>query len=230
MPTPTAKLGLLKPSTVDPFSTTDIATNWQTIDNNPGVLICTSATRPGMAGAPAWGAAHKGREILETDTMLKWIWNGTAFIRAAPLGLLSTTGGGLAYAARTSNYSISSATYAVALTLANVVVPAGNRTLMVVATFPRATNSVTGVSAMGIWRTATANGTPRIGSWYIAGDNTSPTPGAGGSGGSYVTYEKGGLPAGVYTYTIQFARYGTSGTSVISADTTTPLELTVTEI
>ena len=228
MPTPTSRLGLLKPSTSDVFSTSDLAANWQKIDDNPGVYLCTSTTRP------TWGAAHKGREIMETDTLLKWIWTGSAgaggFVRSAPTGLLKTTSGAWARAQRTTSATSSSNLYSVMLTLANVVVPPGSRTLMITATWPRVFNSTSGVSALGIFRTATANGTPRVGSWYVAGDSTSPVPGANGSGGSYVTFEPGGLAAGTYTYTFQLARYGTTGTSTVSADSTTPVELSIIEI
>lgn len=224
MPTPTTRLGLLKPSTADAFSTADLAANWQKIDDNPGAYICTSATRP------AWTAAQKGREIMETDTLLKWIWNGTDFVRSAPSGLLKTTTGGWAVGQRTTTFSTSSQTYVPFITLANVVVPAGNRTLMITASWPWTSNTL-GKTALGVFRTATANGTPVLSSWQVAGDSTSPTPGAQGSGGSFVLYEKGGLAPGVYTYTFQMATYsGTASTSTMYPSATTPAELGIVEI
>ncbi len=227
MPTPTSRLGLLKPSTADPFSTSDIAANWQKIDDNPGVFLCTSSTRP------SWGAAHKGREILETDTLLKWIWTGSTaaggFVRSAPTGLLKTTTGAWAVAQRSTNFSTSSVlSYVAFLTLANVVVPPGNRTLMVTATWPWVSNTI-GKTALGVFRTATNNGTPVLSTWQVAGDSTSPTPGAQGAGGTYVLYEKGGLAAGTYTYSFQMCVYSAS-TSTLSASATTVAELAVTEL
>lgn len=74
MTTPSARLGLLKPSPSDPFVTADLATNWQTLDNAPGVLLSTSANHPAT-----WGTVHKGMEIRDTDTLLKSVWDGAAF-------------------------------------------------------------------------------------------------------------------------------------------------------
>lgn len=227
MPTPTSRLGLLKPSTSDPFSTADLAANWQKIDDSPGVFLCTSTTRP------AWTAAHKGREILETDTLLKWIWTGSTaaggFVRAAPTGLLKTTAGAWAIAQRTTNFSSTSTTYVAFLTLANVVVPAGKRTLMVTATWPWVTNTI-GKTALGVFRTTSNNGTPVLSTWQVAGDSTSPTPGAQGSGGSFVLYEQGGLEPGVYNYSFQMQTYGSSSSSLIAASAATPASLAVVEL
>lgn len=222
MPTPTTRLGLLKPSTADAFSTADLAANWQKIDDNPGTFICTSATRP------SWTAAQKGREIMETDTLLKWIWTGSEFVRSAPSGLLKTTTGAWANVSRTTNTSTTSTSaYVVALTLPNVVVPAGTRTLMITATWPRVYNPTSGMSALGVFRTATANGTPRLASWYVSADNNGTVPGVRGGGGTYVTYDR--VAAGVYTYTLQFRAEG-SGTTVIAADAVTTLELACVEL
>lgn len=231
MPTPTARLGLLKPSTADQFVTADIAANWQKIDDNPGVYLCTSSTRP------AWGAAHKGREIMETDTLLKWIWTGSTaaggFERAAPTGLLKTTSGAWAVAQRTTAATVTKYAgvgYTNILSLANVVVPPGKRTLMITATWPLISNPL-GRSALAVFRTLTNNGTPRLSSWWIAGDNSAAVSGATGSGGSFVLYEKDGLDPGVYNYSIQFATgYNGTSTSTMNCDTVTPLELAVIEI
>ena len=68
MPTPSPRLGLAVPTTSDPFSTEDLADNWDLLDAFPGTYICTSATHP------VWGAAQQGMRILETDTGLEWRW------------------------------------------------------------------------------------------------------------------------------------------------------------
>lgn len=228
MPTPTTRLGLLKPSTSDAFSTADLAANWQKLDDNPGIYVCTSATRP------SWGTAQKGREIIETDTLLKWIWTGSSaaggFVRAAPTGLLKNTGGAWARAQRTTAYSNSEASYKVMVGLSNVVIPNGRRTLMVIGTWPIVTNP-NGQSAIGLFQSVTDGGataTGALATWKVSGDSSSAVQGATGSGGSYVTYIPGGLAAGVYNFSFQLYSY--AGTSTAQANATTPLEISVIEI
>jgi hypothetical protein len=221
MPTPTTRLGLLKPSTVDAFSTSDLAANWQKLDDTPGTKIVTSTTRP-----TTWGAAQNGMQIVESDTGLAYRWTGSAWVRSAAKGLLTTTTGGRARAQRTT--TISTSTYASlvdVLTLPNVVVPGGNRTLMITATWNQAQNSA-GCLLMAISRSGTA-----LAQWLQAGDSTSPSAGAQGQGGSFVTYEPNGLAAGTYTWTLQFrSTFAYKGTSYILADATTPIEIAVIEI
>lgn len=221
MPTPTTRLGLLKPGTTDAFSTADIAANWQKIDDTPGTKIVTSTTRP-----TTWGAAQNGMQIVESDTGLAYRWTGSAWTRSAAKGLLTTTSGGRARAQRTSTISTSTyATFTDVVSLSNVVVPAGNRTLMLTATWNQANNSA-GVLVMCIARSGSI-----LGQWVQAGDQSSPAPGAEGQGGTFVTYEPNGLAAGTYTWTLQFRSSATyRGTSYIIADTTTPIELAVIEI
>src|SRR3954452_20373739 len=108
MPTPTTRMGLLKPTTADPFSTADLAANWQKIDDSPGTYVCTSTTRP------PWGAAQRGRKIHETDTLLNWTWDGANFQRDAPRGLLKTTSGAWARGQRTTDITTTSTTGVVA--------------------------------------------------------------------------------------------------------------------
>lgn len=80
----TTKLRLAKPGGgTHPWSMDEYTTNLDTIDASPGVLICTSSTRP-----VSWAAAQAGREIYESDTKLLWRWTGTYFERSAALGLL----------------------------------------------------------------------------------------------------------------------------------------------
>lgn len=223
MPTPTTRLGLLKPSTADVFSTADIAKNWQTLDDNPGTFICTSSTRP------TWNSAKKGREILETDTMLKWLWDGAKFVRLNPKGLLTTTSGAWARGQRTTDYSTTSTSYGLVVSINNVVVPPGNRTLMITVNWSKAENTA-GYFYGAIFRSNVSNQEPRIGGWALSGDSSSPTAGAQGSGASFVTFEPGGLAAGTYSWSFQIASSSLGGTSTIRGNATQPTEIAVIEI
>lgn len=222
MPTPSTRLGLLKPTTADPFVTADLAANWQKIDDNPGVYICLSTTRP------AWGAAQQGMLIFEKDTGLIWNWDGAAFQRNAPRGLLKTTGGAWARGQRTTDFSTTSTTAVVVTSISNVVVPAGLRTLMIVVTFPKGQNTV-GQFGGYIYRSNVSNQAPLLAGWYIAGDSTSPVAGAGGQGNSYICFEAGGLPPGTYNWSFQIKSLA-GGTSSVSGNTSTPCEIAIIEI
>lgn len=69
----TPRLSLKRPDGADPFLRQDFVDNWNKLDAAPGVHICTSSSRP------SWGAAHAGREIVETDTLRRLAWTGTAW-------------------------------------------------------------------------------------------------------------------------------------------------------
>lgn len=73
MSTTSQHMGMKIPDGSDPFLRTDFVQNWNTLDQYPGVWICTSTTRP------AWGAAQAGMMILETDTRRTLMWSGTTF-------------------------------------------------------------------------------------------------------------------------------------------------------
>lgn len=81
---PTSRLALLRPLAGHGFSRTEYYDNLGIIDQFPGLFICTSSTRP------TWGSAHNGMRIWETDRSLEWRWDGSAFVRVLPLGLLAT--------------------------------------------------------------------------------------------------------------------------------------------
>lgn len=85
MSTLTPNMGLGQPEESDPFGYDTIALLAATIDLYPGTYKCTSSTRPS-----GWGGAQSGMHIWETDRALLWRWNGSAFVRANPLGLLAT--------------------------------------------------------------------------------------------------------------------------------------------
>jgi hypothetical protein len=187
LPTPSARLSLLKPAESDPFVTDDIADNWQKIDDHPGARVCLSTSRP------VWTNAQAGMLISETDTGLLWRWTGSAWARPYPTGRLRTTSGGWAYAARTTLFSTaSSSAYVVALTLANVVVPDGLRPIEVEAAWDNAVNA-NGYFFGLIVRSAAVGG-PATGATHQV---------AAGSCGSYVGDEPAGLAANTYTWTYQ---------------------------
>lgn len=225
MPTPTPRLGLLKPSTADPFVTADLAANWQKVDDVPGYALCTSTTRP------AWTSAQQGMLISERDTGLQYRWTGTTWERLAPRGLLKTTAGAWARGQRTTDFSTSNfTTWQLAVSVDNVVVPDGRRTLQLAATWPQAANS-SGFFYGAIFRSNVSGQAPRITNWAIAGDSTSPVAGAQGQGGTFVTYEPDGLPAGVYSWSFQIVCHPTlRGTSVLRAYTDQPIEIAVVEL
>jgi hypothetical protein len=69
----TSRLLLNSPLGSDPFLRQDFTENWDILDKNPGIFVCTS-TSP-----PAWGGAQAGRKIFETDTRRIRNWTGTGW-------------------------------------------------------------------------------------------------------------------------------------------------------
>lgn len=81
MPNTTPNMGLEKPipgSEYIPDGIVDINENFDKLDLQPGVYICTSATRP---------AGFNGRRIYETDTKLTYRYNSTlaAYVPEKPI-------------------------------------------------------------------------------------------------------------------------------------------------
>lgn len=129
MPTTSAKLGIAKPLTTDDFDTSEIAANWQLVDDHPGVYICTNATRP------TWGANQDGMLIYETDTQRYYRWRNsdTSFVRDIPRGYL----GGNTKTTNTTNATTTPAS----LLSETGVVALGDRTLQITVGWPDATGS-----------------------------------------------------------------------------------------
>lgn len=221
MATQTKNLKLVKPTTSDPFSTTDIANNWQKLDDAPGTFVCTSTSRPTLA------ANQAGRKIYETDTKLDWTWTGTAWERDAPRGLLRTSGGDWAHGVRTSDFQTTSTTPVLVLSVQNVVVPPGNRTLAIQVTCSRA-YSVGGYFYGRVYRSNTSNSGPLVMQWAIAG-GTGAGP-ANGGGASMTVYERGGLAPGVYSWSFQIHGQASAGQMTVTGTPTYPSEITVVEI
>lgn len=216
---PSPRLGLALPDLTDRFSTADLRSNWQKVDAAPGTFICTSTTRP-----TGWGANQAGRRIIETNTKLEWMWTGTGWVRlSGGTGALKTSGGADALVQRTTTFDTASDSYVKVVGISNVVVPAGNRPLMYVATWQQADND-SGIGVACIARNATAGGGPVLGRTFIA-----QSPGSTGNGGSIVAFERGGLPANTYDFSIQL-RTGGSGRVYMYADATTPIQLSIIEL
>jgi len=98
MPNISPRLGLRKPVATDQFDTDELAENWQTLDDTPGVWLANS-TSP-----PVWGPQHAGMLWSQKDTGLVYRWSGSAFSRIAPLGSIG-------FADRQSNFAESSGTF-----------------------------------------------------------------------------------------------------------------------
>lgn len=215
MPTPSPRLGLLVPTTADDFSTADIATNWDTLDDTPGFFVCTSGTRP------AWGAAQAGQTISETDTGLDWKWDGVHWSRTSAMGLLKTTTGAWAISQRTSDFITSSSTYVIVTSVTNVVVPPGNRTLQFTVNYYRSEAGGTGSYFVGaVFRSNTAA------TGVVEFNFACPDNGAGNA----VGFLPGGLAAGTYAWSFQVHESSTSTTATVRGTTTTPVQLSVQEI
>lgn len=200
MPSISQRLGLVKPARTDPFVTSDIANNWQKIDDAPGAHICTSTTRP------SWGSGQAGRLIMETDSGLAWRWTGTTFVRLHPSGLLRKTDGTFAHATRTADFSTSSGDFVMAVGLTNVVVPAGGRPIQITVNYPRLRNSQ-GISEAAIFRTTISNATPLLERWPVTGWDTSKPTAEGGSGGSRSILDLN-LAPGTYNWSLQIRSWG----------------------
>lgn len=205
MTTLSPKLGLVLPYGPDAFSTTDIRNNWSQIDTAPGSYICTSSTRP------TWTTAQAGRKIMESNTGLDWWWDGAAWKRLTPSGLLLTTSGAPAIALRNTVFSTTSSTYVVVTSVANVVIPGGMRPLKIEARWNSASNA-SGTTYGAIFQSATNNSGPVLYTWNFATYGTTDYA----AGGTNFAILPGGLAAGTYSFSFQALRGNNTGTSVIN--------------
>lgn len=71
----TPRLGLRTWDGSDPFLREDFNFNFDTLDANPGIYICTSTTRPS-----GWTGSDLGRLIYERDTGRLLSWNNPGWI------------------------------------------------------------------------------------------------------------------------------------------------------
>lgn len=168
--------------------------------------------------------------IVETDSGLVWRWDGTNFKRVAAAGALKRTDGSVAVATRTTDFSTTSTNFVVCLSLTNVVVPDGLRTLMVVVSFGKGENT-SGAAVGGLFRSNTNNTGPQVGNFGIVGDSSSPSAGAQGPGASYAGWEVNGVSPGTYHYSFQLRSSATfGGTSYIRADAVNVCRMAVIEL
>lgn len=219
MPTNTPRLGLVVTTPGDSIDIErDFASNPQTLDNYPGVYICTVNTRP-----TTWGAAHKGMLIYETDSALHWRWTGTVFVRAFPMGLLNNPTTARLVADKTFNTT----SFAVALQ-STFTMPAGGRWVEVTFTYRRLENGSTGGDGLSNVVITRSPGTATLGDW-IAYAKTSPYPDPGDYplGGTFTFPDQ--PPAGSVTYQV-LVRTVHGGVSYLRADATHPATLVVKEI
>lgn len=220
---PSPRMGLLIPQPQDQFSTALYQTNFQILDSAPGAYICTSTTRPPIGTASgSWWTAQKGRKIIETDTGLEWMFDGTKFVRLSAVGLLKTSSGGWAIGEKPSDFTTTSQTYVQAVTLSNVVVPAGNRPIRVEVAYNNLKSSDGFVLA--IFRSNANNSGPKQVEW---GAGTTGQTFAGG--GTFFSVERNGLAAGTYNFSVQ-AKSNSGQQITIAGDATTPITIQAIEM
>ncbi len=152
--------------------------------------------------------------IWETDTKLKWRWDGAAWERLEAKGLLI-------HAAVTADVSTALTAYQVAVT-ASAAVPAGGRRVQITAAIPSVASTAS-FTWLAIFRAAT-----QLTAWANKGgvgatvdDREEP---------EFVTiFDQ--PAAATYAYTIQYrADAGYGGTSTLAASATAPITLTVVEV
>lgn len=85
MATTTTRLGLYKPAGTEQSNVvTDINNNYDKIDTAVGATICTSGTRPATS-------LFTGRVIHETDTRRNYVYDGTNWIIASSIPIVTAT-------------------------------------------------------------------------------------------------------------------------------------------
>ena len=84
MATTTTRLSLTKPDYTDVVDVAELNTNADTIDAAVGATVCTSSTRP--------GSPWTGQLIYETDTLLSFVYTGSAWASTAIGGTINTDG------------------------------------------------------------------------------------------------------------------------------------------
>lgn len=220
MTEPSTRMGLALPTQADRFSTADIRANWEKLDAAPGTHICLSTTRPN------WTAAQAGRKILETNTGLEWVWSGSSWLRlTGGQGMLRKTNGTMAISERSSDFSTSSKDYVKVVAVQSVSIPAGKRPLMVVGLWYQADNNA-GPYAASIYRSSTSNSGPRIANQIIGAFGSER-----GAGGQIIAFERDGLTAGTYDFSLQIKSLDpVGGTSWMYGSGATPITITVIEL
>lgn len=222
MGTPTTHLGLdslIKPATSDMFSTAVLDQNWQAIDDFPGTYLVTN-----QAALPvSWGANQTGMQCRTLDKFLTFTWDGSAFHRKAPAGLLAT-------AQITTDFSTASGTPQVAVSAAATLpegAPNAAHPIEVTASWCMA-ESTSGVVGMAI-----KAGSSILRQWTVTGLVGATNAYQVGSGGSMTITDTPGASPVTYALCI-FAASGWAGTNYIRAGATGssngPASITVKEL
>ncbi len=218
MTTPSTRYGLALPTQTDKFSTSDIRENWEKLDAAPGIFLCQSNDRP------AWTAAQAGRTILELNTGLEWTWSGNSWVRlSGGRGVLRRTNGTPAIGERTNNFSTTSDDFVKVVSVTSVVIPAGGLPIMVMGIWPQADNSQ-GHFITAIYRSDTSNSGPKLSSANIGAYDGQ------GAGGQIIGFERGGLAAGTYDFSLQIKCAPVGGTSWMYATGTQPIQIVIIEL
>lgn len=210
MPSPSTRLRIAKPSTEDPFSTTEIASNWQIVDDFPGRFVCTSTTRP-----QNWGANQNGMSIYETDSDLEWEWTGSTWTRHGPVGWLNGT-------ERTSDFSTNQ-TAAQTVVSTAVTVPAGGRRVRCTVTWPKA--EATG----GVVRLYVVRDTTTLQAWNVSGKLTPASGLEEGTGGSLVLFDTPSAGSRTYYFKTSVV-VGYTGSVYLRAAAGAPISINVEEV
>lgn len=220
----TPRLGLKRPVTADGFVTLDHFNNLTLLDAYPGAFICTASTRP-----TGWGVGNTGQGIFETDTSLNWRWSGTAWIRAAPIGMLGLS-------EIVVNFSTASTSPSAAITT-SVTVPAtttGSTTKRIKVTgswYVAYNGTTTTLGALEISLFRTGNATPLMVQLVRGRPTTATSPLDWGIGGTIVGFDLPAVAGGSLTYTLNVNSLASvGGTSVMVASASQPARLTVEEV
>ena len=224
MPSISPRLGLVRPLSSDAFITQDFYDNYTTLDSYPGSYICTSSTRPS-----GWGSAQTGMEIFETDTLLRWYWSGTAFIRHAAEGVLGHSDLTSDFATTaTSSTSTSPSATAISCTVSVPATHSSSTTkrIRVTASYYRIDNTA------GVAEATLYSGTTLLYRASIRGkDDGEVDPMDWAGGGSIVAFDLPSTSGGSVTYTLRVNSLAAStGTTTLRASATAPAVLVVEEV
>ena len=210
MPSYTDRLSLIRHTGADVFRIDDYSDNWNTLDQFPGVFVCTSSTRPSD-----WGERQEGQLIFETDTSLIWQWTGDSWTRNIAKGLLD-------YQTVTSDVSSASTSLVNAVT-STVTVAAGNRRHRITV------GASTVYNGNGLTRLAIRRDGTTLAEWREQGKTVGGTYDEQPRHVNKTVYD---LPtAGSVSYTFDYSAIsGLGGTSTIGADANNPIFIAVEEV
>lgn len=218
----TPRIGLKRPLPLHQFSKQEYYDNLTLLDALPGITICTSSSRP-----TTWAAANEGQFIWETDKDLLWRWDGSQFMRFAPVGLLGT-------AELSTSFSTASTSAQTALSCA-VTVPDGSpgstaKRIKIEASWlalDNGTSTTLGVCEVSIRRDPGDVLIRKL--RHIGRPDTATSPLDWGAGGTIVGWDA--PSAGSTTYRLcvnSLASQG--GTTTLRADISNPAFIAVEEI